>query len=170
MRQLLAMVMVVGSMGLSSAVFAEPPSGESGELERLRQLKQENPEAFRQAVQERKTALRERLAHLKDTNPEAFHRIQHRLQERRQERRTIRKAKMEERLQALKARNPERYQALMQRRDEWRQRRLEQSKTDQRGVRDHGQGIGRGMGQGGEHRNQNAQGAIRGGGDRRGKQ
>jgi len=143
MRQCLMLVMVAGCVGISSAVFAEPPSED---VAQLRQLKQEDPEAFHRAVQERKAQLRERLARLEQTNPDAFQRIQHQLHVRlqgRQERlerlkasdpkqfqelTTQRKAKMALRLTELKARNPERYQALMRRRETWRAQRLSQFK------------------------------------------
>ena len=116
MRSWFMIGVVAGCLGASSAALAGP---QPEELQRLRQLKQENPEAFRQEVQERKAQLRERLVRLKETNPEAFQRVQSRFQEQR-------KAVMGRRLQELKARNPERYDALMQRRGASRKQRLQQ--------------------------------------------
>ena len=103
------------------------------EVQRLRQLKQQDPEAFRKAMQEKKATLRERMAHLKETDPEKFQRIKLRMEER-QERKLAhlkehnpekyqevmqqRKARLEHRLEELKTKNPERYAQVMQRRQE----------------------------------------------------
>ena len=201
------------------------------EVQRLRQLKQQDPEAFRKAMQEKKAALRERMAHLKETDPEKFQRIKHRMEER-QERKLAhlkehnpekyeevmqrRKARLEHRLEELKTKNPERYAQVMQRRQEaqehWKNATPEQRQEwlkqhpkfdrdnnppgprggqgtnwdnppgprggpgvgphhphDDRGVRDHGQGEGRGgVGQGGERRPSGAgpKGGPHGGGRR----
>lgn len=166
------------------------------EAQRLRRLKEEDPEAFRRAVQERKAQLRQRMARLKETDPEAYRQAQERLKaHRRESLRRLReqdperfreltqrhRAKVQEKLAYMKAHNPERYEALMQQRQAWRQQRFEEFKQDHpeaveqfkanhpewsahhpehrrdkghvdHGVRDHGQGVGRGNGQGGAHR------------------
>ena len=107
------------------------------ELERLRQLKQQDPEAFRKAVQEKKAAFRERMSHLKETDPDAFRRIKHHMQEKQRQRLAHlkekypekyeevmqrRKAGLEHRLEELKTKNPERYAQVMQRRQEAQER------------------------------------------------
>lgn len=130
------------------------PGPRSEEVERLRALKEQDPEAFRQAVEARKATLREKMAHLKETDPEAFERAKERLQEhhrrrlehlkerdpeRFQELIAQRKAKAEERLEHLKQENPEKYDALMQRRQEWRERhqdRREDRRDHREDVRD----------------------------------
>ena len=110
------------------------PGPKAEELERLRKLKEENPEAFQREVEERKAQLREKLSHLKETDPEAFEQAKQRLMERRRERlqdlkerdperfqelMEARKAHVQERLEQLKQEHPEKYDALMQRRQEW---------------------------------------------------
>ena len=161
--------------------------GAQQEVERLRQLKQQDPEAYQKAVSQKKQALRERMAHLKETDPEAFERMKHHLQE-----------QQRHRLARLKENDPEKFHEVMQRRQEaqerWKNATPEQRKEwkqqhpkrdrdnnppgprdgkgtnwenppgprggpgvgpdhENRGVRDHGQGEGRGgVGMGGERR------------------
>ena len=45
------------------------------EVEKLRDLKRQDPEAFREAIQEKRARLKERLGHLKEENPEAYDRV-----------------------------------------------------------------------------------------------
>src|SRR3989338_8089405 len=153
-RRTAIVIVVAGLVSASTVVFAEPPQEGAGaqhsrreeapgrlvseEAKRLRELKQTDPEAFQQAIQERKAKLRERLAELKETNPEKFEQVKERLKERRQERlenlkennpekfqelMAQRKAKVQERLEDLKTSNPERYEPLMEKGQEWRARK-----------------------------------------------
>ena len=81
-----------------------------GRLERvayLKKLKEENPEAFKQAVQERKEKVKERLRDLKEKNPEKFQQVKQRLGERRREE-----------LRRLKQENPEKFRQMMENRRE----------------------------------------------------
>jgi len=78
MKRTLVWIAVLGVLVLPTVAFSEEAServvkddwgkGRHEEIQRLRQLKEKDPEAFKQAVQEKKTALRERLAHLKETD------------------------------------------------------------------------------------------------------
>ena len=96
MKRTLVWIAVLGVLVLPTVAFSEEAServvkddwgkGRHEEIQRLRQLKEKDPEAFKQAVQEKKTALRERLAHLKETNPEAYGRTIEKLKHKRQER------------------------------------------------------------------------------------
>jgi len=164
------------------------------EVERLRRLKQENPEAFQRLLEERQA----RLQQLKERNPEAYQRALAAFQERRKHRLQELRARDPEafhrwvrahqellaaRLENLKARDPDKYAQVMKRhprfaetlqpRHEQARDRLEDvrdhredvrerleggrdrdhSPWTNQGVRDWGQGEGRGgVGQGGEHR------------------
>lgn len=156
MKQLVAVLvgivgMVIGPGGLLAQdevgadpveVVSQTPAGPAAsqvveEAQRLRQLKQQDPEAFRQAVQEKKAALRERMANLKETNPEAFKRMKHQLlqQQRRklahlkeqnpekfQEVMERRRAHLEQKLEDVKTNNPERYAEIMEHREAAKQR------------------------------------------------
>src|SRR3989338_2249579 len=129
-RRTAIVIVVAGLVSASTVVFAEPPQEGAGaqhsrreeapgrlvseEAKRLRELKQTDPEAFHQAIQERQAQLRERLAHLKETNPEKFEQVKHRLMERRRER-----------LEYLKEHDPKRFQQIVQNRREHLQERLE---------------------------------------------
>ena len=115
------------------------------EVQRLRKLRDENPEVFQKEIQERKAQLRQRLSDLKERDPKAFQRAkgrlleqrQHRLEELRQtdperfrEEMEQRRSRVQERLEDLKSNHPERYEELMRRRDEWREHQLEQLRRD----------------------------------------
>ncbi len=112
----------------------------AGEVERLKRLRERDPERFRREVQERKQRLRERMEHLKTTDPEAYDHLMNKWQERREQHleelrqrdpekfRAImaeRQTKIGQRLQELKEKDPQRFEQLMQR----RQDRLEQMKA-----------------------------------------
>lgn len=122
-----------------------PSAKVAEEIERLHRLQQEDPEAFRQAMQERKAQLEERLEHLKKTNPQAYQALTGRIREERKERLQELKerdpekfqevlaehqAKVQERLQQLKAENPERYEQMMQKREDRRLDTLERMKQE----------------------------------------
>lgn len=127
--------------GRRDSLKHHPKSAE--ELERLRKLKEEDPEAFRKAVQERRQQMRERLAHLKETDPQRYAEVMRRLKAHQRERlqhlketdpekfREVmeqRQARVKERLDDLKEHDPDRYADVMQRRREWRERKLDELK------------------------------------------
>jgi len=138
------------------AVVEETPAAETAgpvveEAQRLRRLKQEDPEQFRRVVQGKKAKLRERLAHLKETDPEAYRRAMARLRERREHRlawlrehrpeayrrlMAQRRQRLEGRLEELRTRDPQRYEELVAKRREWRHEALEH----RRDHREPGQG------------------------------
>lgn len=111
------------------------------ELEQLRQLRQQDPERFRQEVAARKEALRQQLRTLKQEHPEAFRQLMARIRDQRRRRleelRTTdperyravmqqRQTRVQERLQRLQQENPQRYDAVRQRVSERRQQFLRQ--------------------------------------------
>ena len=124
MRRAVAVrIMLVGISGLwlcGAAARAEsPPLDDSAsvqqELERLRQLRQQDPGQFREAVAARKAQLHGQLRQLKARDPERFQQLMTQMRRQRQQR-----------LEQLQATNPERYQEFMSRRRAQVHQRLEQ--------------------------------------------
>jgi len=129
------------STGVGSETSA--PSPVHQEIERLKKLKDEDPDAFQREVQERKTQLRERLSQLKEKNPEAYQQVRGQMQEhqfqrlqhlreqdpnRFQQVAEQRRQQLEQRFDRLKATNPERYQNLTEQRRQWREEALERTR------------------------------------------
>lgn len=197
MNKSIGWMVLVGLMALPSAVRAhekeggaqdpvgvveETPAGPKAgpvveKAHQLKELKEKNPEEFRRAMEEKKAKLRERLEYLKKSDPEGYRKAMGKLRERRQKRlewlkqnrpedyqkaMEERRERLQKRLGELREKNPTKYEEILKRREAWRKENL--------GVRDHGQGEGRGgVGQGGEHRSPRSQGGIRGGGGRGGR-
>ncbi len=126
---------------LNEIVSDRPPVTE--ELSQLQQLQRENPQAFRQSIEERKARLRERMAHLKARDPKAYADVQREIQQRRQQRlerlrerhpdrfrelMAQRQAQSKAQLERLKQQHPEQYEDLLERRHAWRQRQVEELK------------------------------------------
>jgi predicted nuclease with TOPRIM domain len=80
-------------MSLLSAYAEEGSNGNGATPERtarrqakiaeMKQLKQENPEAYQKLVQEKKAKLKERMQNLKENNPEKYEELKDKFQERR---------------------------------------------------------------------------------------
>ena len=171
MNQTVAVVMVLAfSSGFSMTAYAEETNDRQtrreNKIAEMKKLKQENPEAFQKAVQEKKAKLKERLQNLKENDPQKYEQVKERIQHNRKEK-----------LEKLREENPEKFKEVMQNRKEkiqdWKQNNPEKYQkflenhpkaggADQKvnqGVRDHGQGVGQGNGQGGQRRG--AKGARR---------
>ncbi len=88
------------------------------EVERLKKLKEENPQAFKESVQKHRVELKERMENLKQTDPAKYEEVKGRLQ-----------AQRKERLQELKEKNPEKFKEVMEKRRENMQERLQKLKT-----------------------------------------
>ncbi|MBI2870254.1 MAG: hypothetical protein HYY14_00935 [Candidatus Omnitrophica bacterium] len=116
------------------------PGRHDEEAQRLRRLKQEDPEAFRAAIEERRGEVKEKLENLKETNPEAYERLldrkrsarRHRLDRLREEdpeafRRWAesRRDKLSVRLEKVKENDPQKYEELTAKRKDWRKEKLE---------------------------------------------
>jgi len=156
---------------------------ERREVQKWRELQEEDPVQFQELMRQRRTHLRERLEYLKEHNPERYEAVKDRIRDRRQAHlRELRerdperfqelierkRAHLHDRLEYLKEHNPEKFRALQQRVQEhpkafpkpqgleWRPQRD--------GVRDWGRGRGRDEhGQGWNHRSDRSQGDVRGG-------
>ena len=81
---------------------APPGLVKKAELKKLKELKEENPEKFKQVVENRKNVLENRLQKIKENNPEKFKEIVQK-----------RKTNQAKRLQHLKKTNPEKYKAVL---------------------------------------------------------
>ena len=110
---------------------APPGLAKKAELEKLKKLKEENPEKFKQVMQNRKDKLKKRLAYLKENNPEKFKALMKQRQVNQEKkleylRRTNpeefkqvvenRKNVLENRLQKMKENNPEKFKEIVQKR------------------------------------------------------
>ena len=124
---------------------ADTPPGlaKKAELEKLKKLREENPEKFKQTIQQRKNKLKKRLAYLKKNNPEKFKALmqQRRINQKKhlehlrrtnpekfkevvERKRNI----LENRLQKIKENNPHKYKEIVQKRKANRARRLQHLK------------------------------------------
>jgi hypothetical protein len=140
-KVLLGAVISVFLMVCARGVFAEgerghadakaPGRDKGGFSERkteLLKLKQENPEKFKEAMQEKRASIKERLKHLKETDPERYQALTQRIREKKLDRlqklrkenpeefkRLVeaRKEKFQERLKVLKEKDPKEYQKIM---------------------------------------------------------
>jgi DNA-directed RNA polymerase specialized sigma24 family protein len=158
MRTVLAIAVVLGLSVLPAVSFAkengdtETPPGiskkdetpglglhkgwEQGEhkgwekKEDLLKLKQENPEKFKEVIQQKRERIEKRMEYLKQNDPEKYQQIMQKIRERNKERleelrkenpekfkevMQKRKEALGERLERLKVENPERYQQIVQR-------------------------------------------------------
>lgn len=162
-------VILAASAGFSPVVFSEQDTEKTTVQDRpvykekvaeLKKLKEENPAEFERVVKERKEKLKERLQDMKQNDPEKYEQVKEKMIHNRKEK-----------LKELQEKNPERYEEFIKNhpkaadrledrrdhREDVRDRREDvkdnsQHRGDIRGVRDHGQGIGRGKGQGGQNR------------------
>ncbi len=106
----------------------EQGQGEGGQhrpnYEKLKRLKEENPEAFQQKMSERKAEIKEKLQELKEKDPEKFKEMKEQMiQRRREELKRLREENPEkfqeimenrmQKLQGLKQSDPERYEELV---------------------------------------------------------
>lgn len=126
----------------------EKVRGVSSEIiQRLKRLKEENPEAFRQEIQERRRRLDEKLSFLKTHDPASYEKamttlkgrraswlrhLREREPERFREWVSTRRAHIETRLETLRQNDPNRYERLMQRHLQSKERRQKHS----RGIRE----------------------------------
>ena len=122
----------------------EQPSTPIGEeIQRLQQLRRDNPEEFRRIIKEKKEQLRRRMARLKETDAEAYQAMVSRLRQRREQQLERLKARdpeqyrqqverrrehLEQRLSQLRQSDPQRYEQLVQQRRQWRRQSLERLK------------------------------------------
>ena len=87
MRRLLFAMVILTLTTLPGLVRAEeeaqPGYSREERVERLRRLKTEDPEKFRQIMQEKQAKLRERLEYLKKNDPEKYRQVTAKLKERR---------------------------------------------------------------------------------------
>jgi len=133
----------------------------------LRKLKEENPEKFKQLVEERKAKLKEKLETLKKENPEKYEELKEKIKHRRQERlQRLREENPEKfrevmenkrkKLEELKATDPQKYEQVLKNHprlaEKMEHRREGKGDHSDRGVRDHGKGLGAGNGQGWRHK------------------
>lgn len=122
---------------------APPGLAKKAELEKLKKLREENPEKFKQTIQQRKNKLKKRLAYLKKNNPEKFKALmqQRRINQKKhlkhlrrtnpekfkevvERKRNI----LENRLQKIKENNPEKFKEIVQKRKANQSRRLQHLK------------------------------------------
>lgn len=126
---------IAGAMPLyaaeDTASAAKPPASET--LERLRRLKQENPQEFQRLIQERKTQIKSKVQEFQQKNPEKFEGFRKQVSENRMHR--LRKMKQEnpesfhrdmqgraQRFEKLKQENPERVQKFMEKHPRFNER------------------------------------------------
>ena len=127
---------------------ADTPLGlaKKAELEKLKKLREEDPEKFKQAMQHRKDKLKGRLTYLKENNPEKFKalmkqrrtnqkkRLEHlRKTDPEKFKETVERKRnvLENRLQKIKENNPEKFKEIVQKRKANQARRLQHlKKTD----------------------------------------
>ncbi len=135
-------------------------------IEELKKLKQENPAEFERVMKERKEKMRAKLADLKEKDPQKYQEVKERMAHRRKEELTRLKredpkkfqeimARKEKKLEDLKKTDPARYAEVLKNHPHLAERLEHREgghekwhRGEYRGVRDHGQGIGRGKGQG----------------------
>ena len=163
----------VCSIGLVSVyAFAEDTvktaPDRQAKIEALKKLKAENPEEFKRVVKERKEKLKAKLEELKAKDPEKYKEVTQRMRERRREHleklreenpekfREIMQKKAE-RLKELKEKDPARYAEFMKNHPKVADRLQNHHnrgihRGEALGVRDYGKGLGRGKGEGVDHR------------------
>lgn len=124
---------------------ADVPPGlaKKTELKKLKKLREEDPEKFKQVMQNRKNKLKKRLTYLKKNNPKKFQAFmkQRRINQKKKLeylRRTDpekfkevvqkRKAVLEDRLEKIKENNPQKYKKIVQKRKVNQARRLQHLK------------------------------------------
>jgi len=91
-----------------------PTESFSSKIEKLENLRAQNPEAFRKWMTEHRTGFRQRMAELKETDPAKFEEIV-----------TRRRALKEKWLERMKEKNPARYERWMNGRRQRFERKLE---------------------------------------------
>jgi hypothetical protein len=125
---LLGVGAVIFLMACAGGVFAEGEGTFAERKAELLKLKQENPEKFKEVIQEKRAAIKERLEHLKETDPERYQALMQKIKEKKLERlqklrkenpkefkRLVeaRKEKFQDRLKVLKEKDPKKYQKIM---------------------------------------------------------
>jgi len=87
--------------------------------DKIKKLKEEDPERFQALMEQRRGEIRNRLSTLKEQDPERYDQLRSQIQQRRRMN-----------MQKLKQEDPEKYQEMMGRRRENMQQRLEQLKVE----------------------------------------
>lgn len=96
-----------------------PGLAKNDKIEKLKKLREEDPEKFREVIANYRVRLGERLSELKKTDPEKFEQVM-------QKRRRIHR----ERLKYLRKNNPERFREVVQKRREVLENKLEELKEN----------------------------------------
>ncbi len=136
-------------------------------IEELKKLKQENPAEFERLMKERKEKMKTKLADLKEKDPKKYQELKEKMAHRRKEElKRLRQEdpkkyqeimeRKEKKLEELKKTDPARYDQVMKNHPHLAERLQHREggydeghpRGEYQGVRDHGQGVGRGKGQG----------------------
>ena len=96
-----------------------PGLAKKGQLEKLKKLKEEDPEKFKQVIENRKNKLKERLTYLKENNPEKFQALMKQ-----------RQANQKKKLKHLRRTDPEKFKEVVEKRRDILENRLEKIKEN----------------------------------------